>query len=73
MAKTNGKNPFIEDVSDIKELKKLFRTKNNVMVLYVANVKETQATIKVFRDAAVLIKGLGTMVLIDCSNVYVFI
>lgn len=62
---------MIEDVTDIKEMKKIFRTKNNVLVLYTTNVKETQNTIKILRDAADLIKGQGTAILVDCSNAYV--
>jgi hypothetical protein len=50
----------------MKDLKKLFRTKTNVLVMFVANTKQKE--IKVFREAADLIKGLGTMCLLDCSN-----
>lgn len=67
-AKINSKSSVIEDVSDVKELKKLFRTKNNVLVLYVSSSKETQSTTKIFREASEIIKGQGTMVLMDCSN-----
>ncbi|KAG4077696.1 hypothetical protein HA402_009607 [Bradysia odoriphaga] len=68
MAKTNSKSSVIEDVYDIKELKKIFRTKNNVLVLYVTSNKETQPTTKIFREAAEVIKGQGSMILIDCSH-----
>lgn len=67
-AKSNSKNSVIDDITDFKELKKVFRTKNNVLVLFVPGIKDTQSTIKVFRDAADLIKGQGTMVLLDCMN-----
>lgn len=70
-AKTNSKSSVIDDVSDVKELKKLFRTKNNVLVLYVSSMKETQSTTKIFREAAEVIKGQGTMVLMDCANRWV--
>jgi len=58
----------IEDINDIKQLKKLFRTKTNVLLLYISSAKEAQSTVKVFRDAAEIIKGQGTMVLLDCAN-----
>lgn len=63
-----NKNAVVEDIVDIKELKKLFRTKNNVLVMYVSSVRESAVGIKAFREASVLIKGLGTMVLIDCAG-----
>lgn len=66
--KLNSKNAVIEDITDVKEIKKIFRTKNNVLVLYASNVKETQNTIKILREAADLVKGQGTVVLVDCSN-----
>lgn len=61
------KTSVIDDIVDVKQLKKIFRTKTNVLVLYVASAKETQNSIKIFREAADLIKGQGTMILIDCS------
>ena len=66
--KSNSKNVVVEGISDMKELKKLFRTKNNVLVLFISSAKETQSTVNVFREAAEIIKGQGTMVLLDCSN-----
>lgn len=63
----NGKSSVIEDVTDVKELKKIFRTKNNVLVLFAASVKESQNAVKIFRDASNLVKGQGTTILVDCS------
>lgn len=68
MAKTNTKNVVIDNIVEFKELKKVFRTKTNVLVLFVPNAKSHQETIRAFRDAADIVKGLGTMVLLDCSN-----
>lgn len=67
-AKTNAKSTVVEGITDMKELKKLFRTKNNVLVLFVSSQKEAHSTLNAFRDAAEIIKGQGTMVLLDCSN-----
>lgn len=36
--------------------------------MFVSSIREAQVGIKIFREAADLIKGLGTMALIDCSN-----
>lgn len=67
-AKLNQKNVVIEDIQDIKDMKKLFRTKNNVLVLFASNLKDTSNTVKTFREAAQQVKGQATAVLIDCSN-----
>ncbi|XP_055386712.1 protein disulfide-isomerase A5 [Condylostylus longicornis] len=61
-----SQNVVIDNVNDIKELKKIFRTKTNVLVMFVENTKDVN--IKVFKEAAEIVKGVGTMVLIDCSN-----
>lgn len=67
-ANKNPKSSVIEDITDIKEIKKLFRTKNNVLVMFTSNSKEAQNALKVFREASNLIKGQGTTLLVDCSN-----
>lgn len=67
-AKISQKSVTIDDIVDIKELKKIFRTKNNVLVLFTSNPKETQNTIKIFDEAAQLVKGQATTIFIDCSH-----
>ncbi|XP_014090538.2 protein disulfide-isomerase A5 [Bactrocera oleae] len=67
-AKTNSKNAVVEDIADFKDFKKLIRTKTNVLVLFVAGVKEAPVELKVFREAANVVRGTGTMVLIDCMQ-----
>ncbi|XP_059618816.1 protein disulfide-isomerase A5 [Phlebotomus argentipes] len=66
--KINSKSAVVDDITDVKDFKKLLRTKNNVLVLFLATTKENQGTIKVFREAAEAIKGQGTLALFDCSN-----
>lgn len=67
-AKLSPKNVVIDDIVDAKELKKVLRTKNNVLILFTANAKDTQNAIKVFNEAAQAVKGQATAILIDCSN-----
>lgn len=67
-AKLSQKNVVIDDVVDFKELKKIFRTKNNVLILFTSNAKETQNSVKVFNEAANLVKGQATAILLDCTN-----
>jgi len=56
----------LEEITDAKEFKKLLRTKNNVLVLFVSTTKRTYFTIKMFKDAAEVVKGQGTLAFVDC-------
>ncbi|KAK7866488.1 hypothetical protein R5R35_014353 [Gryllus longicercus] len=68
VAKQNIQKNVVEEVTDMKEFKKLLRTKNNVLVCFISSLKHSSATVKVFREAADSIKGQGTMLLVDCSG-----
>ncbi|XP_030376906.1 protein disulfide-isomerase A5 [Scaptodrosophila lebanonensis] len=57
-----------EDIAEYKDFKKLLRTKNNVLVIYVASPKAAGAELKVFREAAEGVRGTGTMVYVDCGQ-----
>ncbi|XP_018565314.1 protein disulfide-isomerase A5 [Anoplophora glabripennis] len=65
--KTN-KKLVLDNIADIKDFKKLLRTKTNVLVCFFNSPKQAQNVIKVFRDVADNIKGEGTMALVDCSG-----
>lgn len=70
-SKVKQKSVLIDNISDYKELKKLFRTKNNVLVLFTSNpTKEVQNTVKALDEAAQTVKGEATAVHIDCSLRY---
>ncbi|XP_023938732.2 protein disulfide-isomerase A5 [Bicyclus anynana] len=62
------KTSVISDVNDIKEFKKLLRSKTNILVLYVNNNRSSQNVSDVFKEAADNMKGQATLVAIDCSN-----
>ncbi|KRT80104.1 Thioredoxin [Oryctes borbonicus] len=64
----NSKNQIVENVIDIKDFKKILRTKTNVLVCFTSSMKQSANLIKVFKEAAVVIKGQGTMVLVDCAS-----
>lgn len=66
-AKIKNKS-VVDNIVDIKDFKKLLRTKTNVLVCFVNNFKEPSNLIAVFKEVAEEIKGQGTMVLIDCSS-----
>lgn len=58
----------ISDLGDVKDLKKLLRTKTNVLILYVNELKGSQAILDVFKSTAETMKGQATLAIIDCSN-----
>ncbi|XP_049886276.1 protein disulfide-isomerase A5 [Pectinophora gossypiella] len=62
------KTLVITDIDDIKEFKKLLRTKTNVMVLYLNKPRASQAVSDIFKDTADVMKGQATLAMIDCSN-----
>lgn len=71
-AKAPSKSSVVDDISDLKDFKKLIRTRINVLVLFVKDKSSAGAAIKVFQEAANQVKGQGTMVIMDCSNRFVF-
>nr|XP_026500812.1 protein disulfide-isomerase A5 [Vanessa tameamea] len=62
------KTSVISDIDDIKEFKKLLRTKTNVLVLFINNNKASQPVLEVFKEAADNMKGQATLVMMDCSG-----
>lgn len=58
----------ITDIDNIKDLKKIFRTKTNVLINFISSQAQASQIIKIFRDAAQEIRGQGTFVQIDCST-----
>lgn len=68
------KNLVINDIVDHKDLKKLLKTKTNVILLFISNLKdkEIQNVAKVFQEMALEIHGSGTAIQIDCSRLVHF-
>ncbi|KAK9686365.1 Thioredoxin [Popillia japonica] len=64
----NSKNVVVENVADIKDFKKVLRTKTNVLVCFTNNMKQSANIVKIFKEAAVTVKGQGTMVLVNCGS-----
>ncbi|XP_068632672.1 protein disulfide-isomerase A5 [Battus philenor] len=61
------KSHLITDIDDIKDFKKLLRTKTNVLILFL-NVPKSHSIVDVFKETADAMKGQATLVLIDCNN-----
>nr|XP_037278569.1 LOW QUALITY PROTEIN: protein disulfide-isomerase A5-like [Rhipicephalus microplus] len=65
--KVSGRD-LIEDVVDIKQHKKLLRTKKNVLILYTKNAKEATEPLRICSDVALELKGQATLAHVDCSG-----
>ncbi|GAB6019292.1 hypothetical protein CHUAL_000887 [Chamberlinius hualienensis] len=61
-------NRLNEVISDIKDFKRILRTKTNVLVLFANNANNAANVLNVFANVADVIKGEGTSVFVDCSN-----
>ncbi|XP_002065125.2 protein disulfide-isomerase A5 [Drosophila willistoni] len=66
-AKTKSSSFIHDDIVEYKDFKKLLRTKNNILALYVSSTKAAAAELKIFREAGESIRGTGTMLLVDCG------
>lgn len=63
-----SKSHTIENLQNEKEFKKLLKTKNNILVIFMSSNKEHLNLLKIFRESSDLIKGLGTLVAIECAT-----
>ena len=59
---------LVESVNDHKDFKKVLRTKNNVLSLYTNNLKKSGDVIKLLDEVSVEVKGLATVISVDCSD-----
>ncbi|XP_014671849.1 PREDICTED: protein disulfide-isomerase A5-like [Priapulus caudatus] len=64
-----GRRGNVEELSDIKEFKKLIRVKTNVLILFTPSLRREDAKfLKDFDEVAETVRGLGTLVTVDCSE-----
>jgi hypothetical protein len=66
--KQNAQKATVEELTDVKDFKKILRTKNNVLVCYISSQKQASYIVKIFKEAAEVVKGQGTMLLADCAG-----
>jgi len=59
---------LIESVVDHKEFKKIMRTKNNVLALFINEHKQSSDISKMLGEVSIEVKGLATVLTIDCSD-----
>lgn len=68
LCKQGQKISSTDEVTDIKEFKKILRTKNNVLVCFINNPKKALGILTIFKEAAEIIRGQGTMLIIECTG-----
>ncbi|MEE6515836.1 hypothetical protein FKM82_024919, partial [Ascaphus truei] len=61
-------SPLIEKISEHKDLKKLLRTRNNVLVLYSKSAPAAERQLRLLSDVAQDVKGRATISWIDCGD-----
>ncbi|XP_061782391.1 protein disulfide-isomerase A5 isoform X1 [Nerophis lumbriciformis] len=61
-------SPLIEKISDHKDLKKLLRTRTNVLVLYTKTASSGDTHLKLLSDVALTVKGQGTIAWVNCGD-----
>ncbi|XP_012331618.1 protein disulfide-isomerase A5 isoform X1 [Aotus nancymaae] len=59
---------LIERISDPKDLKKLLRTRNNVLVLYSKSEAAAENHLRLLSTVAQAVKGQGTICWVDCGD-----
>ncbi|PIK46849.1 hypothetical protein BSL78_16266 [Apostichopus japonicus] len=65
--KTSNRN-LVQDVTDIKEFKKVLRTRTNVLVVFADNEKGARGWMDIVSDTAFEMKGLATVVFVPCDD-----
>lgn len=55
-------------VSDLKEWKKLLKTRNNILALFADGQKHVSEILPMFESVASNVRGKGSLVFIDCSD-----
>ncbi|XP_055946978.1 protein disulfide-isomerase A5-like [Argiope bruennichi] len=59
---------LVENIVDYKELKRLCKTRTNVLILYTQGMDQNVELINVFNKVAEVIKGQASLALIDCAG-----
>ncbi|CAN0527332.1 unnamed protein product [Rangifer tarandus platyrhynchus] len=65
---SSAKFSLIDRISDPKDLKKLLRTRNNVLVLYSKSEAAAESHLKLLSTVAQAVKGQGTICWVDCGD-----
>ena len=58
----------LEAVSELKEFKRVLRTKNNVLVLFTSEAKRAAEITRILTEVSAEAKGIATLLTVDCSD-----
>lgn len=67
-AKKVDYSKYVQKVDNIKDFKKLLRTRINVLVLFGTSESAINSQMNIFGDAAIESKGIATLLRVDCST-----
>ncbi|VVD02782.1 unnamed protein product [Leptidea sinapis] len=62
------KQSSLTQIDDIKEFKKLTKSKTNILVLFINNNKKVHHLLNIFKEVAEKLKARATLVTIDCTS-----
>ncbi|CAH1775049.1 unnamed protein product [Owenia fusiformis] len=68
VARKSSKRELIEDVEDVKQFKKLLRTKTNLLVIYAKSDKAVSKLMPILSEVADEVRGTGTLIYVNCGE-----
>ncbi|KAK4019857.1 protein disulfide-isomerase A5 [Daphnia magna] len=66
--KKAGQKSALDEISDLKEFKKLLKTRTSVLVCFTKSLKESSNVIKQLAEVSEAVRGTGTIVTVDCGG-----
>ena len=68
--KKAGQKSTLDEITDLKEFKKLLKTRTSVLVCFTKSLKDSSNVIKQLAEVAETVRGTGTIVTVDCGGYY---
>ena len=71
--KKAGQKSTLDEITDLKEFKKLLKTRTSVLVCFTKTLKDSSNVIKQLAEVAETVRGTGTIVTVDCGGLVLFL
>lgn len=68
LGKKAGQKQVLDEVSDLKEFKKLLKTRTSVLACFTKSMRDSLALVKQLSEVAEAVRGTGTIVTVDCGG-----
>merc|ERR1712179_177434 len=68
MAKTSSQTCPLHSVNNVKEFKKVLRTRNNILVLFKNDENETSDMVDMLGEVLQKVKGEATIITVSCAD-----